>query len=487
MSDNPTPIPELKRAHQDDEGISAPPRILLWGVIGLFVLFIAGGLAGLYIFTNVLSGGQQERVVNMFPFMEAFVPVRPTPEGGRVPTAEPQAGGIDADELLTIPPIGIPAVGTPAEDTAEPDATAEAAPDMTAEPTPISAAPTLTPTPVPATHTPVPPSPAPTTAAAAAVSTRRFPVSSQLGGLRYIPQTWNNCGPANVTMALSYYGWTDDQDVAGDYLRPNDRDKNVTPFEIADFVNERTGVQAMVRYGGNLDIVRELIAAGFPVIMETGLMPEAYEWIGHYRTIVGYDDAQRIFYIYDSFLGVGTGTGYIETYDEIDRHWQAFNRVFVVIYTEQDAPTVNAILGDHADAQRAAEIAFNVAQDEARANPQNGFAWFNMGTSLVALGRYDEAARAYDRAWQIGVPWRMLWYQFGPFEAYYNVGRYADVLSYVNVNLTNGGDEIEETYFWQGRAYEAMGETGRAISAYRQALQRNTRFIAARDAIDRLS
>jgi tetratricopeptide (TPR) repeat protein len=128
-----------------------------------------------------------------------------------------------------------------------------------------------------------------------------------------------------------------------------------------------------------------------------------------------------------------------------------------------------------------------MAQDEARAQPQNAFAWFNIGTSMVKLERYEEAAVAYDRARQLGLPFRMLWYQFGMFEAYYHTGRYDDVMALVNTNLTNGAQYVEETYYWQGRAYAAQGQTQEAAAAYQRALLRNPRYSAAREALDALN
>ncbi len=110
-----------------------------------------------------------------------------------------------------------------------------------------------------------------------------------------------------------------------------------------------------------------------------------------------------------------------------------------------------------------------------------------MGTSLVALGEYDRAASAYDRAWQVGLPWRMLWYQFGPFEAYFQTGRYQDVMSYVEVNLANGGEDVEETHYWRGRVLEAQGRPQEAVSAYRVALRHNANFAPARQALDSLN
>ena len=135
----------------------------------------------------------------------------------------------------------------------------------------------------------------------------------------------------------------------------------------------------------------------------------------------------------------------------------------------------------------AAEHAFDVAQIEARTNPQDAFAWFNMGTSLTELGRYDEAAIAYDRAAAGGLPWRMLWYQFGLFEAFYEVGRYDDVLNQVNANLANGGEYVEEVYYWQGRALAAQGRTSEAINAFQNALRHNPLFTLAQDALNELS
>lgn len=478
--------------HQDyDEGVPAPPRILLWGVIGLFVLFIVGLVAGLYIFRNVLTTGQQYRVVTLVPFMEALMPHHPTPPGGIIPTAAPQStNSISPDDLLNMP------LNQP-EQTEEPHAE-----NTTPEPTNVSvlqptATATFTPTPAPTLTPTATPTLTPTPAQAAQANpgsvgqtrlTSYLP-SHRLYGFRHEQQTWNNCGPANITMALSYYGWTQDQTFAAEFLKPGGReDKNVNPIEMVNFVNEQTAVRALTRIGGDLDLLKTLLTHDFPVIIETGYMPEGYDWIGHYQTIVGYDEAQRLFYIYDSFLGTGVaGEGISETYEVIDRGWQAFNRTFIIIYEPSREGEVQQILGEMADPLLAAERAFDIAQMEARANPQNAFPWFNMGTALTRLGRYEEAAAAFDRARQVGLPWRMLWYQFGPFEAYFNVGRFDDVISLAEVNLTNGASDVEETYYWQGRALAAKGEAQRAAEAFRRALLKNPRYTAARDALDSLS
>ena len=56
------------------------------------------------------------------------------------------------------------------------------------------------------------------------------------------------------------------------------------PYEMVDFVNEHTTYKAMFRYGGDLDLLKRLIAAGFPVITEKGiyepLLPDNYRPVG---------------------------------------------------------------------------------------------------------------------------------------------------------------------------------------------------------------
>lgn len=271
------------------------------------------------------------------------------------------------------------------------------------------------------------------------------------------------------------------------YLRPNRDDKNVSPYELVNFVNERTGVRALYRMGGTLELLKSLIAAGFPVVIERGMMFEANDWLGHYQSLVAYDDSQRGFYAYDSFLGDGTsGEGVFQPYDDVAEDWKHFNRVFIVLYAQENEATVQRILGAYWEREGAAQIAFETAQAELRNDQTDGFAWHNLGMSLVAMDRYTEAATAFDRARTAGLPWRMLWYQFGTFEAYYEIGRYEEVISLAQSNL-NAANELEESYYWRGMAYAALGDTNQALSDLRTALRFNPNFAAAQTALDELN
>ncbi len=458
------------------------PRLLwLWASLAIIIVMAGGVAASVWAYQNVLPPRYQEQFVEEIPVLRAFLP--PTPQGGVLPTLA-ATSAISIDDLLSAPLL-------------PPTATAEA--QQVIAPTATLPPPTLPPTALP-TDTPPPPTqtPPPTSAALmpTAVSTAIVPqvvssfsrpASSRMYGFTHVQQGWNNCGPANVTMALSYFGWRESQDYAASILRPDREDKNVSPHELVDFVNTQTGVRAITRIGGDLDLLKQFIVNNIPVIIERSYTPEGFDWIGHYQTVVGYDDNARIFYVYDSYLGTGTGgAGLAENYTAFDAGWQAFNRVFIAIYEPDRESVVQGILGERADVNRAAEIALETARAEARADRQNAFAWFNMGAALTRLGNYEEATRYFDEARRLNLPFRMLWYQFYPFQAYYEVGRFDDVLALVNNNLVNGGQYVEETHYWHGRVLAAQGRRSEAVAAFQRALARNRNYTAAQQALNAL-
>jgi tetratricopeptide (TPR) repeat protein len=104
-----------------------------------------------------------------------------------------------------------------------------------------------------------------------------------------------------------------------------------------------------------------------------------------------------------------------------------------------------------------------------------------MGTSHVALREYVDAAAAYDNAFSIynGLdsnsttrPYRMMWYQTGPYFAYFYSNRYADVINLATTTLedTIASPDLEESLLWRGRAYYMAGQTNLAVKDYRAAL-----------------
>ncbi|NET74512.1 MAG: hypothetical protein F6K62_27525 [Sphaerospermopsis sp. SIO1G2] len=109
-----------------------------------------------------------------------------------------------------------------------------------------------------------------------------------------------------------------------------------------------------------------------------------------------------------------------------------------------------------------------------------------MGNIYIGLGDYESSAKAFDRARQIGLPWRMLWYQFGPYEAYWQVGRYSDVIELADVTL-HQRPYFEESYYYRGLAHQAIGDNTAAAQDLRRAVAFNPRFTAASEALEALN
>jgi tetratricopeptide (TPR) repeat protein len=310
--------------------------------------------------------------------------------------------------------------------------------------------------------------------------------SVQLTGLSHMWQTWNNCGPATLAMHLSYYGSTLSQADVGAALRHYEDDKNVGPEEMAVFAR-RQGLNALVRVNGDADRLRLLLSNSIPILVETWHEPEPNDGMGHYRLLIGYDDATKEWIAYDSYDSRGVDpsqpyAGIRVSYDELDRLWSVFNRTYVLIYTDEFAPAIEGILGEDMDDAIMWQRALQHAWAETRARPDDPFAWFNLGSDLVALGQFEQAAMAYDRARQIGLPWRMLWYQFGPFQAYYETARYQEVVTLTDATIKTTSS-IEEIYYWKGMALKAQGDIAGARQAWRRSLELNPNYAEAAAAL----
>ena len=372
-------------------------------------------------------------------------------------------------------------------------------PTETATPT-ATFAPPSTPTPeiivedseVPPTATPLPtatPIPSPTPIP--------FDTVARLNGIQHQFQSWNNCGPATLAMSLSHFDLVLRQEQTADWLKPNPEDRNVTPAELVAYVERETELMAITRANGDLDTLRRFLSNGIPVIIETGIDPPGdfawMEWYGHYYLAVAYDEENL--WVYDSWLGTEIEAAIEEReaseegrpipLAELDRFWRHFNRQYVAIYRPDQAQLVQDIIGEQLDDQVMWQRALDVNLRELEAEPENPYLWFNLGQIYIGLSDYESAAKAFDRARQIGLPWRMLWYQFGPYEAYWQVGRYSDVIALADVTL-HQRPYFEESYYYRALAFQAIGDTNSAIQDLRRAVDFNPRYTAAVESLEQL-
>ena len=327
------------------------------------------------------------------------------------------------------------------------------------------------------------------------ITATALPATVMLQGVKYEQQHGrrNYCGPANFSMALTYWGWDGDRDVIGKVVMPiNEKDKNVMPYELQDYITDNVpGMTSIIRNGGDIETLKRLVSAGFPVVVEIGVyevdLNGKKSWLGHYGFVTGYDDASQMIIYQDSYQpepATNPGPNRKISYEKLIQRWRAFNFVFIVVYPVEKQNDVLTLLGPLADEEQANRHALEVAriESETLTDVDEYFAWFNAGTSHVALFEYADAAIAYDYAFNLYAnlevdssirPYRMMWFQTGPYKAYYYTNRFADVINLASTTLNDTIAEpvLEESLYWRGQAYYMAGKTDLAVKDYRAALK----------------
>lgn len=303
-------------------------------------------------------------------------------------------------------------------------------------------------------------------------------------------QDINRCSAAALAMQLSYWETNSvDYKAIIRRLNPNLDDVSVRIEEMAAHAIER-GWGAIVRRGGTIDLLKRLVAGGFPVLVENTYYEsaDAYRgWLSHNRVLMGYD-ANNL-YFYDSLLGNGDGDGRAFTLDDFDSRWLPFNRDYLVIYAPDQEEALQVILGDNWDeATHWENVLVQAEGDIARlvSPPEKAFATMNKGVALLMLNDPEGAAAAFDEGIRLGLPWRYFWYDFSVFEAYLQVGRYDDLVQLAQITLSSTRG-IEELYYYLGKARQAQGDLTLARGNYEVAVYRNSNFAEAIEALASLN
>ena len=236
-------------------------------------------------------------------------------------------------------------------------------------------------------------------------------------------------------------------------IKPDIDDKNVNIDELVYYVRNKTGwLNAEYRVAGDIELLKRLIANGYPVIIESGmLLDQSYRinddrWGGHYLLVTGYDNDTGLFTTQDSWYSANK----LLTYKELNDNWKAFNRAYLLVFLPDQINTIKDLVGENWDEETNRVNALNQAYVETEANPEDAFAWFNVGTNLLYFDRNTEAAQAYDTAIRLGIPQRMLRHQFGPFIAFFKIGRNDDLkaLAEYALRITPTSEENRLWYGW---------------------------------------
>ncbi|MEP7137737.1 MAG: C39 family peptidase [Chloroflexota bacterium] len=344
---------------------------------------------------------------------------------------------------------------------------------------PVGAVPTAIPNPT-GTKNPSVPTITPTSAVIetpipATATLPPLPAQALLKSPAYEKQTPNNCGPAALSMMLHMFGWSGTQKDISDVVKPVVGDRNVNPEELAYWVRNYAGwLRIEYRVGGDLETLKRLLAAKYPVIIEgtTSLNPEDSGWpdddlwAAHYLLLTGYDDATKTFTVQDTYRGPDRQV----PYDQVVTEWEPFNYLYMVLYLPDQENEMKGLLASNWDPDLNRQNSLASSQAATVSNPTDAFAWFNLGSNLVYFERYDEANAAYDKAREIGLPQRMFRYQFSPFIANFQANRNDDLLALTEYAILRT-DMSEEAWLWHGWALYRKGDGKGAVESWRKALK----------------
>ncbi len=160
-------------------------------------------------------------------------------------------------------------------------------------------------------------------------------------------------------------------------------------------------------------------------------------------------------------------------YDKLEQEWKSFNYEFMVVYPGDLEVDLYQLLGPYTDENWVNRNAFEAADQqvkEALTDEDFFYAYFNRGSAQVDLNDFYGAAQSYDLAFHYYAnldtkirPYRIVWYQTGPYYAYYYTGRYQDLIALADITLASTKEPfLEESYYWRAMAYHALGEIGNA-------------------------
>jgi tetratricopeptide (TPR) repeat protein len=302
-----------------------------------------------------------------------------------------------------------------------------------------------------------------------------------LPGTKIAYQTFNNCGPATLSMILSYYDIDKTQKELGDQMRPyqhpqgDNDDKTIFPAEFVAWL-EKLGLKALYRPNGSIQLIKLLVANEIPVVVKTWLRPN--EDIGHFRIVRGFDEGAKVIISDDSYFGPNRRISYFDFLSM----WQPFNYAYIPVYPAEKEEVVKAILGEDLDSKIVYQKAVERAEKEAELDSENVYPIFNLSTSYYHLGEYEKSVAEFEKV-ENRLPRRMLWYHIEPILAYRELKNYDRVFEITNWLFEHGNRAFSELYQIRGEIYLEKGDKEAAKREFELALEYNKNFQPAKDAL----
>jgi len=294
-----------------------------------------------------------------------------------------------------------------------------------------------------------------------------LPAEYVIKNLKHYYQTWNNCGPASLSMLLSAYGIDKSQEEIRQMVRPDPDDKHTGIRELMAYAHG-LGLYAVRNTDGSGQMVKELLTNNIPVMLKIGLEPEPGNWMCHYIIITGYSDKRAGYIVMDALYGPAV----FYSYEKLNALWSHFMWTYVLIAPRQKQKKIREIINTCRDNSLYHIRLQRRVYGDLAAHPTSGFAWYNVARYLLLTGRYPEAAAALKNAYKAGLPWRLPWYDTSMYEIFFRDADYDQILGIAG-RILRRNPFSEEAWYYRARVALVRHRPDEARIELRKALEIN--------------
>lgn len=247
-----------------------------------------------------------------------------------------------------------------------------------------------------------------------------IPRSVTLPNVGHEYQGPDNCAPVTALTVLGYYGTRVSQRQAAAAMKDYVGDPQVSSLELAAYLG-RFGLRSVIRYAGDVERLRELVAQGFPVVVQQRLKPGSN--VAHFRTVYGYSAGR--FLVSDPIRGPSLQLSDAQMVDL----WRYYNGEYLVAYRPDQEAQVKRVLGTDFDVSANWKHAREHGLQDVKARPGDPYAWWGLAKANLRLGDASAASGQFERAVSLGVPTLYYLYRQEAFEAWIKTGQFTDILT----------------------------------------------------------
>jgi tetratricopeptide (TPR) repeat protein len=165
--------------------------------------------------------------------------------------------------------------------------------------------------------------------------------------------------------------------------------------------------------------------------------------------------------------------------------WNKYNHDYLVLVPKNKQRLAENILGPNLNPRFAWQATVMADRAMLVNNPTDVDSRFNLSVALYYVDQYRNSVTEFEKVQSL-LPFRTLWYQIEPIEAYYALGDYQTVRSLATSILNNGNRAFSQLYIILGNIDLKQGNIQAARTEFQNAVYYNVNLKEAQVALNSL-